>query len=285
MISQTNPFVCLDEMNLARVEHYFSDFLSVLESRRKEHGRVITDAVLGEDQIERMKLDSLGPSSVALKRLKAQSRSLGIPPNLFIVGTVNMDETTQPFSRKVLDRANTLEFNEIDLMEGVNGDIPEDEVPALNLSSDFLKGEFASLADIPPDKQEIALQIASFLQEVNRSLVKAGFEVGYRVRDESIAFTIYGLAAGMSMKEAKENIVLQKVLPRLQGSSPRIEKALISLMQQFAGDEDISEPESPGFSERLISLRTHSDASPVLRKIAGMLLIFLEEGFTSYWLA
>ena len=196
-----------------------------------------------------------------------------------------MDETTQPFSRKVLDRANTIEFNDIDLMEGVNEDLPQDEVPSLDLSSDFLKGEFASLVDIPPDKKEIASRIARFLQEVNRSLVIAGFEVGYRVRDESIAFTIYGLAAGMSMEEARENIVLQKVLPRLQGSSPRIEKALISLMQQFAGDEDISEPESPDFFERLTSLRTRSDASPVLRKIAGMLLIFREEGFTSYWLA
>jgi len=272
-------------MNLARVEHYFSDFLSVLESRHKEHGQIITDAVLSEDQIVRMKIDPLGPSAAALKRLKAQPRPLGIPPNLFIVGTVNMDETTQPFSRKVLDRANTLEFNDIDLMEGVNEDLPEGEVPPLNLSSDFLIGEFASLVDIPPDKKEIASHIASFLQELNRSLVIAGFEVGYRVRDESIAFSIYGRAAGMSMEEAKENIVLQKVLPRLQGSSPRIEKALISLMQQFAGDEEIAEPESPIFFERLTSLRTRSDASPVLRKIAGMLLIFREEGFTSYWLA
>jgi hypothetical protein len=279
-------FVCLDEMNLARVEHYFSDFLSILESRRKENGQIVTDAVLREEQIGRMKADSLSPSAAAVfNRLQSHPRPLGIPPNLFIVGTVNMDETTQPFSRKVLDRANTIEFNDIDLMEGVNEDLLRDEMPSLELSSDFLKGEFASLVDIPPDKKEIVLNIASFLQEVNRSLVIAGFEVGYRVRDESIAFTIYGLGAGMSMDEARENIVLQKVLPRLQGSSPKIEKALISLMQQFAGDEDISEPESPDFFERLTSLRTRSDASPVLRKIAGMLLIFREEGFTSYWLA
>jgi 5-methylcytosine-specific restriction enzyme B len=278
-------FICLDEMNLARVEHYFSDFLSVLESRRKESGQFVTDVVLREDQIARMIMDPLAPCAAALSRRKTNPRPLGIPPNLFIVGTVNMDETTQPFSRKVLDRANTIEFNDIDLMEGVNEDLSRDEVPSLDPGSDFLKGEFASLVDIPSDKKDIASHIASFLQEVNRSLVIAGFEVGYRVRDESIAFTIYGLTVGMSMEEVKENIILQKVLPRLQGSSPRIEKALISLMQQFAGDEDISEPESPGFSERLISLRTHSDASPVLRKIAGMLLIFREEGFTSYWLA
>ena len=283
---QNKPFfVCLDEMNLARVEHYFSDFLSVLESRRKENGQFVTDVVLREDQIVRMIMDPLAPCAAALTRLTSNPRPLGIPPNLFIVGTVNMDETTQPFSRKVLDRANTIEFNDIDLMEGVNEDLPQDEVPSLDLSSDFLKGEYASLVDIPPDKKEIASRIARFLQEVNHSLVIAGFEVGYRVRDESIAFTIYGLAAGMSIEEAKENIVLQKVLPRLQGSSPRIEKALISLMQQFAGHEDISEPESPDFFERLTSLRTRSDASPVLRKIAGMLLIFREEGFTSYWLA
>ena len=71
---------------------------------------------------------------------------------------------------------------------------------------------------------------------LNASLILAGFEVGYRVRDEAIAFTIYALGAGMSHEEAEENIVLQKVLPRVQGSSPRIETALISLMKRLAVD-------------------------------------------------
>ncbi|ATO38954.1 restriction endonuclease [Geobacillus thermodenitrificans] len=87
-------FVVLDEMNLARVEHYFSDVLSVMESRRWENGRIISSRLL--------------PKETA-------GRDLFLPPNVYIIGTVNMDETTHPFSKKVLDRANTIEFNRIRL--------------------------------------------------------------------------------------------------------------------------------------------------------------------------
>ena len=76
-------FLCLDEMNLARVEYYLSDFLSVIESRKKgADGKITTKPI-------------------------AQFED-GIPDNLYFVGTVNMDETTFPFSKKVLDRANTI---------------------------------------------------------------------------------------------------------------------------------------------------------------------------------
>lgn len=72
-------FVVLDEMNLARVEHYFSDVLSVMESRRWENGRIVSSRLL--------------PKETA-------GRDLFLPPNVYIIGTVNMDETTHPFSKK-----------------------------------------------------------------------------------------------------------------------------------------------------------------------------------------
>ena len=87
-------FVVLDEMNLARVEHYFSDVLSVMESRRWENGRMVSSRLL--------------PKETA-------GRDLFLPSNVYIIGTVNMDETTHPFSKKVLDRANTIEFNRVRL--------------------------------------------------------------------------------------------------------------------------------------------------------------------------
>lgn len=279
-------FVCLDEMNLARVEHYFSDFLSIIESRRRENGAVVSDAVLRTEHIQKMKRDSL-PADVAviLQYMQSSPRPIGLPANLFIVGTVNMDETTQPFSRKVLDRANTLEFNDIDLEEGLGDDEPQTPVPPLDLHSDFLASEFTSLNDLRSEHHDTAAKVASFLQSLNDSLALAGFEVGYRVRDESIAFTIYALGAGMSREEAEKNIVLQKVLPRVQGSSPRIETALISLMKLLAGDEEVPDKDATDYTSRLEQLRGRADASPVLRKLAGMLLIFREEGFTSFWLA
>lgn len=113
-------FVLLDEMNLARVEYYFSDILSVMESRRWENGELVTSSILPEDMI---------------------GEHLGIPENLFVVGTVNMDETTHPFSKKVLDRANTIEFNRVNLnnfafLETI------DEVEKLDIQNKAISGEF-----------------------------------------------------------------------------------------------------------------------------------------------
>lgn len=96
-------FICLDEMNLARVEHYFSDILSLLETQSWQSRHIVTDPVI---PVATLELES------DLERYG----NLGIPENVYLIGTVNMDETTYPFSKKVLDRANTLEFNSIDLM-------------------------------------------------------------------------------------------------------------------------------------------------------------------------
>lgn len=86
-------FLCLDEMNLARVEYYLSDFLSVIETRKWTDERIKTDIIT---------LD---------KAADKEYPALSLPENLYVVGTVNMDETTFPFSKKVLDRANTIEFS------------------------------------------------------------------------------------------------------------------------------------------------------------------------------
>ena len=81
-------------MNLARVEHYFSDILSVMESRKWQDGKMVTSTLLRE---------------------MSENKDIKLPTNLYIIGTVNMDETTYPFSKKVLDRANTIEFNRVEL--------------------------------------------------------------------------------------------------------------------------------------------------------------------------
>ncbi|WP_336245742.1 MrcB family domain-containing protein [Paenibacillus apiarius] len=95
-------FVCLDEMNLARVEHYFSDVLSVLETQEWQGERIVTTRLLQ-------------PEMLSQEEDRARFGDLHIPDNVYLVGTVNMDETTHPFSKKVLDRANTIEFNYIEL--------------------------------------------------------------------------------------------------------------------------------------------------------------------------
>ena len=96
-------FLCLDEMNLARVEYYFSDILSSMETRNIIDDEIVTQRLLSKAQFGKD------------ERAYDKYGDVYIPQNLYIVGTVNMDETTFPFSKKVLDRANTIEFNKVDL--------------------------------------------------------------------------------------------------------------------------------------------------------------------------
>ncbi len=286
-LNPTKPFfVCLDEMNLARVEHYFSDFLSIIESRRKQGTSIKTDPILKAANLQKMKTDGLPASALeALNHLKSRSESLGLPDNLFIFGTVNMDETTQPFSRKVLDRANTIEFNDIDLLQGLDEDVSASDVPPLELGQSFFSPEFTTLNDLLPLHQVKAKQIAQTISDLNHDLGPAGFEAGYRVRDEAISFAVYASDAGLNDDEIKAAIVLQKILPRVHGSSPRVEKLLISLLKRLKGESEVPDQNDPELDQRLATLRVDANASAIVRKIAGMLILFREENFTSFWLA
>jgi len=279
-------FVCLDEMNLARVEHYFSDFLSIIESRRRVGPSIITDPILRGTHLRQMKIDGLrSEAREALKHFRTDGQPRGLPSNLFVVGTVNMDETTQPFSRKVLDRANTIEFNDIDLLQGLDEELVKDDVPPLVLEQAFFRPEFTSLNDLLPGHRDKAKTIAQMIAGLNGDLAPAGFEVGYRVRDEADAFAVYASAAGMSDAEVSEAIVLQKILPRIQGSSPRVERLLMALLKQLKGDSDVPDANDPELDQKLVALRVDDEASAVVRKIVGMLILFREENFTSFWLA
>lgn len=130
-------FVCLDEMNLAPVEQYFAEFLSVLESRTKIDGHIVSEPLIkadifaNKDYELKLQDDLFGleikeeTTADGLQRLisgklpeEAQTvydilkqQGLRIPENVIVVGTVNMDETTHQFSRKVIDRAMTIEMN------------------------------------------------------------------------------------------------------------------------------------------------------------------------------
>lgn len=290
LLAHQNPskpyFVCLDEMNLAKVEHYFSDFLSIVESRSKVGSFIETDPILRENHLQKMISVGLRKDvAAALEALKSNQKPLGLPENLYVVGTVNMDETTQPFSRKVLDRANTIEFNEINLLQGIYSEFSLLELPPLNLDQSFFRPEFTMLNDVLPKHSAIAKEIAEMISGINRDLGLAGFEVGYRIRDEAISFAVYAGIAGLSREEINEAIVLQKILPRVQGSSPRVERLLINLLRRLKGESDVPDENDPELAHKLAALRVDGEASAIVRKIAGMLILFREENFTSFWLA
>jgi hypothetical protein len=168
-------FVCLDEMNLARAEYYFSDFLSRLEVEgdlRKI--RLYDQPQGGDDEIE---------------------QDLYIPPNLYITGTVNLDETTHTFSRKVLDRANIIKIDRIEIGHML----------------DLLRGDY----------DEVLLEfVGTHLKEINLRLAEAGQQFGYRTVHEILDWVNQAYQSGyFTMYAALDIQIVQKILVKLEVSS------------------------------------------------------------------
>ena len=272
--AQRNPdhpyILCLDEMNLARVEYYLSDFLSVIETRDFQNGKMTTDPLVS--------LSVYGGDEKARK----QYGEVFFPENLYVVGTVNMDETTFPFSRKVLDRANTIEFNYVDLVPDFSGSV---EGVRLTEKNDFLKTEYLRLAQCPDEQQDFIHGICAELEKINRILQTASAHVGYRVRDEICFYLLNNRAAGlMSDSEALDYEIMQKILPRIQGSGASVKEMLCTLFKEIlAGDYDRQAGDGLGMKKKIEgsgSIRYPLSAE----KVMFMVRRFEEDGFTSYWL-
>ena len=251
--------LCLDEMNLARVEYYLSDFLSVIESReRNAEGRIVTDPI-------------------------AQYKN-GIPANLYIVGTVNMDETTFPFSKKVLDRANTIEFSFVDLLPEF--DALDADAKPLQLPNEFLGTEYLVLARDCGEEKDFVMQVCEELQKVNIILRKANAHVGYRVRDEIVFYMLNNKKADrlLSFDKAFDNEIMQKILPRIQGSEAAIKDLLTELFKYCMGDYSGLDTESGNAGKQMQSIADTAKYPESALKIGYMMTRYEEDGFTSYWL-
>ena len=251
--------LCLDEMNLARVEYYLSDFLSVIESRdRDDSGKVVTDQIAQYDG--------------------------GIPDNLYIVGTVNMDETTFPFSKKVLDRANTIEFNYVDLIPGF--DAFDTDIEPLHLPNAFLSTEYLVLTEDCEKEKDFVIEICDELQKVNAILRKANAHVGYRVRDEIVFYMLNNKKAEnlLTYEQALDNEIMQKILPRIQGSQVAIRDLLIELFKYCMGNYSGLDTESGNAGKQMQTMADSAKYPESAKKIGYMMTRYEEDGFTSYWL-
>jgi len=203
----------LDEMNLAHVERYFSDFLSGVESRRP----VLPDLVFDQ------------PSRQWVLR-DAEAQRLPLPRNLFVVGTVNVDETTYMFSPKVLDRAFTFEFR-------VTSDELDAELQrpiAAPAGEDQRVRAFASLAERDDFQRErphpARDEIVSTLQAAHTILAGANQEFGHRTLYEILRFCAFYAATGdADVHTALDLAIMQKVLPKVHGSRRRVEPVLSAL--------------------------------------------------------
>ncbi len=269
-----NPyFICLDEMNLARVEYYFSDILSVMETRTWDGERIITDKLIS--------VELFGDDEEA----KSIYQNIYIPENLYIIGTVNMDETTFPFSKKVLDRANTIEFSYVDFDYNFNKNL---EVDPIELNNEFFKGQFLRL-DNCGKYEEIVNRVIVILKSINEKLMNSNLHFGYRIRDEICYYTIYSQENDLSsFHNALDNEILQKILPRIQGSSTPIKRAIIDLFKICINNQvENFNHENSGVNEDMFKYIEDNPKIPYIKsasKLAFMMRRFEEDGFTSYWL-
>ncbi|WHY20118.1 AAA family ATPase [Paenibacillus sp. G2S3] len=278
-------FICMDEMNLARVEHYFSDLLSVLETQDWQEGRIQTQDLISSTMLE-------APED------QVKFGSLGIPENVFLIGTVNMDETTHPFSKKVLDRANTLEFNYINLQQYPDlGEQVEnnDSSDASKLNHLFLRSDYLQLVDAYDTNKELVVRTTERLVKINALLEDIHAHVGFRVRDAICFYMIYNERYKlMSEEEAFDWQLLQKILPRIQGSHSSVRRVLLNLMKGALGTGSGVTVDFQAFMDDAspLYLKWAAGQTPPTakhpqsaRKLAFMLRRLEEDGFTSYWLS
>jgi energy-coupling factor transporter ATP-binding protein EcfA2 len=216
-----NPyFLILDEMNLSHVERYFADFLSAMESGE--------DIAL-HDGVEDDKWPVVdGGAAVVPRKLK-------IPKNVFVIGTVNVDETTYMFSPKVLDRANVIEFRVTkDEMDGFLKDPKKPNLDSLAGGGKELARAFVTAAG--SDNFELDADVKSMVNEVLlplfAELEKVGAEFGYRSAYDICRFIHFHkqlAGEGWTFDKAMDAAIAQKLLPKLHGSKKKLEGCLRTL--------------------------------------------------------
>ncbi|MBR1788899.1 MAG: AAA family ATPase [Bacteroidaceae bacterium] len=279
-------FLCLDEMNLAPVEQYFAEYLSVVESRKAdENGVITTDPIL--KKCEEQWYFDLTTQLTRDDEVRARFNKDGIsiPQNLIVVGTVNMDETTFSFSRKVLDRAMTIEMNEVDLYGGL--DDRHEKIGKLEAGN--LIGTTVEGVDVYRENKEVCDTALKYLQAVNLDLDGTPFKVAYRTRNEFLLYVVNNLPYNkdkegneISQQEviarALDEVTSMKILSRIEGDSDKIGNLLEELgktvseqLKDISG-KDYSEKKNDGEKVYSVSLAK-------LKEMEGR----LKSGYTSFW--
>lgn len=240
-------FLILDEMNLSHVERYFADVLSALESG--ESIQLHTDPQTHDGSVTRSGV----PARISL------------PKNLFIIGTVNIDETTYMFSPKVLDRANVIEFRmtreelelfltspsevDVQILIGKGSELSGSLVEALHSSFNL---EFIEL-------QKLKTELILFFD----LLSEFGAEFGYRVVKEIARFIYFykeiTSTEGWSFEQALDAQVVQKILPKLHGSRKRLEPTLWALGALCFFEREWIEEHDPVTGEVSITLANKAE--------------------------
>lgn len=291
----TPYWLCLDEMNLAPVEQYFADYLSVLETREWADGVYRCDPLLKSATIEQ--LDAVGQDELRNQLglgakhddLWQYFTAVGIPlpPNLIVAGTVNMDETTHGFSRKVIDRAFTIDFGAFYPNDFADFFAPTTLPVALGFP--VLSGVTQDdLAAIPADAD--GAKSLAFLGAVNGVLKATPFELAYRALNELLlAVVCFQPKDDAELQAVWDDFLMTKVLPRIDGDAEKLGvNDEISLLTKLLST--IDEQLKLIISERRPDLLREEIGGGVCmvdcrskQKLAWMQERLRMNGFTTFW--
>lgn len=255
-------FLILDEMNLSHVERYFADFLSAMES--KEKIPLFAEGTVNNGVPER----------------------IALPPNLFILGTVNIDETTNMFSPKVLDRANTIEFRvtKEEITKFLNN-MADINMSALTTKGASMASSFLQLARSRNFKNVDSAETNKTLVDFFDQLRKTGAEFGYRSASEILRLInqLSVLDDNLTSHEKLDIAIMQKLLPKLHGSRRKLCPILVTL-GRFCVTDQIKNIEKDVFVQDDFNFedRVFVKYPLALEKITRMHKGAVDNGFASF---
>lgn len=307
-------FLCLDEMNLAPVEEYFAEFLSAIESRSFEGEEYLTDPIIkpfnsfGEDVAKTM-VNTLFPNftagdteSAITKVIKHfRTRGLTLPKNLIVIGTVNMDETTFSFSRKVLDRAMSVEMNEVNY-DSFLTDTTDDDLKAIveafeqNDDADLnalLVDRHIEAREIIDDLGDDARFTIDYLKRINALLEGTPFKLGYRAANEALIYLQASQEFGQTDRiAALDNFTLMKVLSRIEGDETKLKITDSEADKERIAKAEVNVDEAKQYGDlNILTALRHiitnqlgeQDKLHSVKKIDSMLSQLKRDHFVSFW--
>lgn len=266
-------FVILDEMNLAKVEQYFSDFLSIMESRTATNPK-------GAPLSLHSSVNAQTPDGIQVPQ------RYHIPQNVYFTGTVNVDESTYMFSPKVLDRANVIEFNEVDLANYQKSfaaadrfflkeqDVRDKLISSIDGSTFCSKRDFIGILRVAPE-------IMNHLSTMSNILHSFNLHFGYRVINEisRYVYNSYEMVHDFDLKEAMDIQVLQKILPKLHGTQAKLGEPLELLLGSCLGREGIPDE---SYLDKAADYDDEAVFPRSAQKLARMLRNLKIQGYTSF---
>lgn len=307
-------FLCLDEMNLAPVEEYFAEFLSAIESRSFEGEEYLTDPIIkpfnsfGEDVAKTM-VNTLFPNftagdteSAITKVIKHfRTKGLTLPKNLIVIGTVNMDETTFSFSRKVLDRAMSVEMNEVNY-DSFLTDTTDDDLKAIvkafeqNDEADLnalLVDRHIEAREITDDLGDDAKFTIDYLKRINVLLEGTPFKLGYRAANEALIYLQASYELGQTDRiAALDNFTLMKILSRIEGDETKLKITTSEADKERIAKAEVNVDEAKQYGDlNILTALRHiitnqlgeQDKLQSVKKIDSMLSQLKRDHFVSFW--